>query len=411
MEWVSLGGGIHFTKKDYPVKKLIKLLKDFSSKFGVQVYLEPGEHLISFSKEWYFSQSQVINISSENDNKIFQKLNPFALLEISSEPSGANVLVNGLDSGKTPFVLEEVNPGKYSFEFLLEGYVSSKGELNVKPGANYFKGKLAVKEFSFTLTSVPESVAIVDSIEIGLTPVQINMPRGTHYIHLVSGELEWMKDISLEENTEMKVDLKREATVIFEIIPAGEAFIVNNGNKFPADSIINTYEGMQTFEILRGGYPERRRIYMLSGGKIYNFRINLEGETSLFIVSNPAGADVYWMGAYLGKTPLRDFRTRPGTGILKLLWGGGELEEKLTFNDGQTYTIFRELPGRTKVWVDSFPYGLKVFLDGNEAGITPVFFEIFAGQHTVECEGPDGIRKLQTITLTGEVERRLNFVF
>lgn len=51
MEWVSLGGGIHFTKKGYPIKKFTKLLKDFSSKFGVQVYLEPGEAVITQSAE------------------------------------------------------------------------------------------------------------------------------------------------------------------------------------------------------------------------------------------------------------------------------------------------------------------------------------------------------------------------
>ena len=51
MEWVSLGGGIHFTKKGYPVKRLTKLLKDFSDKFGIQVYLEPGEAVITQSAE------------------------------------------------------------------------------------------------------------------------------------------------------------------------------------------------------------------------------------------------------------------------------------------------------------------------------------------------------------------------
>lgn len=43
LDWVSLGGGIHFIAPDYPLEKLAKRLKDFSEKFGVQVYLEPGE--------------------------------------------------------------------------------------------------------------------------------------------------------------------------------------------------------------------------------------------------------------------------------------------------------------------------------------------------------------------------------
>lgn len=48
-EWVSLGGGIHFTGKDYPLDAFCKRLKAFSERFGVQVYLEPGEAAITNS--------------------------------------------------------------------------------------------------------------------------------------------------------------------------------------------------------------------------------------------------------------------------------------------------------------------------------------------------------------------------
>ena len=43
LDWVSLGGGIHFIAPDYPLEKLADRLKGFSEKYGVQVYLEPGE--------------------------------------------------------------------------------------------------------------------------------------------------------------------------------------------------------------------------------------------------------------------------------------------------------------------------------------------------------------------------------
>lgn len=47
LKWVSLGGGIHFTGEGYPVGKLAARLKAFSDRFGVQVYLEPGEAAIT----------------------------------------------------------------------------------------------------------------------------------------------------------------------------------------------------------------------------------------------------------------------------------------------------------------------------------------------------------------------------
>jgi carboxynorspermidine decarboxylase len=51
MEWVSIGGGIYFTKDGYPVERFCTILKDFSQKHGVQVYLEPGEAAITNSTE------------------------------------------------------------------------------------------------------------------------------------------------------------------------------------------------------------------------------------------------------------------------------------------------------------------------------------------------------------------------
>lgn len=49
MEWISLGGGIHFTGDDYPIEKLANRLKRFAQDNSVQVYLEPGEAAITKS--------------------------------------------------------------------------------------------------------------------------------------------------------------------------------------------------------------------------------------------------------------------------------------------------------------------------------------------------------------------------
>lgn len=49
VEWVSLGGGIHFTGENYPLDKFCARLRAFAQKFGVQVYLEPGEASITKS--------------------------------------------------------------------------------------------------------------------------------------------------------------------------------------------------------------------------------------------------------------------------------------------------------------------------------------------------------------------------
>lgn len=49
VEWVSLGGGIHFTRDDYPLDRFCDRLREFSERYGVQVYLEPGEATVTNS--------------------------------------------------------------------------------------------------------------------------------------------------------------------------------------------------------------------------------------------------------------------------------------------------------------------------------------------------------------------------
>lgn len=51
LQWVSFGGGIYFTGENYPVDKFCKKIKEFSRRFSVQVYFEPGEAVITQSAE------------------------------------------------------------------------------------------------------------------------------------------------------------------------------------------------------------------------------------------------------------------------------------------------------------------------------------------------------------------------
>ena len=43
LKWVNFGGGHHITRGDYDRELLIKLVREFKERYGVEVYLEPGE--------------------------------------------------------------------------------------------------------------------------------------------------------------------------------------------------------------------------------------------------------------------------------------------------------------------------------------------------------------------------------
>lgn len=43
MKWVNMGGGHHITRPDYDIDRLARVVKTFTERWEVQVYLEPGE--------------------------------------------------------------------------------------------------------------------------------------------------------------------------------------------------------------------------------------------------------------------------------------------------------------------------------------------------------------------------------
>ncbi len=46
MKWLNLGGGHHITRPDYDRQRLIRLVRGLREKYGLQVYLEPGEAVV-----------------------------------------------------------------------------------------------------------------------------------------------------------------------------------------------------------------------------------------------------------------------------------------------------------------------------------------------------------------------------
>lgn len=74
LKWVNFGGGHHITKHGYDVERLVRLVQIFREKWGLEVYLEPGE---AVGWECGYLASSVIDIV-ENEAKI-------AILDVSAE--------------------------------------------------------------------------------------------------------------------------------------------------------------------------------------------------------------------------------------------------------------------------------------------------------------------------------------
>ncbi|MCO1334148.1 carboxynorspermidine decarboxylase [Microbulbifer sp. OS29] len=66
MEWINFGGGHHITRRDYQVDELVEAVRDFASKYDVQVYLEPGEAISLFAG---ILVAEVVDIAWNGENQ------------------------------------------------------------------------------------------------------------------------------------------------------------------------------------------------------------------------------------------------------------------------------------------------------------------------------------------------------
>lgn len=102
LKWLSLGGGIFFTYPGYPVEKLALALKAFSAKHDIQLYLEPGEAIITRTTDLVVSVIDIV----ENDKKT-------AIVDSATEAHRLDTLIydepasvlEASDNGAFPYVI------------------------------------------------------------------------------------------------------------------------------------------------------------------------------------------------------------------------------------------------------------------------------------------------------------------
>ncbi|MGF1906275.1 carboxynorspermidine decarboxylase [Aliivibrio salmonicida] len=100
LEWVSLGGGVFFTWPGYDVDKLATVLKAFSDKHKVQLYLEPGEAIITKTADLVVSVVDIV----ENGKKT-------AIVDSATEAHRLDTLIYNEPAS----ILEASEQGQYEY--------------------------------------------------------------------------------------------------------------------------------------------------------------------------------------------------------------------------------------------------------------------------------------------------------
>ncbi len=114
LKWLNLGGGHHITRNDYDRERLISIVKRLKEKYGVQIYLEPGEAVV-------LNAGYLVSTVLET----FKNGIDIAVLDTSAACHMPDVI----EMPYTPPLLNAAKPNEKEFTFRLGGPTCLSGDV------------------------------------------------------------------------------------------------------------------------------------------------------------------------------------------------------------------------------------------------------------------------------------------
>lgn len=129
-----------------------------------------GEYRVTVSAAGYLAKELAVTISDRTPLQLEAELvSDSATLRLSSVPSGATVLVNGIARGETPCTVERIPEGAAGVEVCLDGYATYSQNVKLTAGQQ--------EEITVTLQQLPATLRVV-SIPSGARIYVDNQFRG-----------------------------------------------------------------------------------------------------------------------------------------------------------------------------------------------------------------------------------------
>ena len=305
-------------------------------------------------------------------------------VSITSQPSGATVIVDGMDRGTTPVTLFDLAPGRHHLKYRLAGYVERDRFFNTNdaPGPYIEKNEVLEEEKGLLLLKTePEGCDIqIDGVSVGRTPrlvthlaakgvYNVKLRKAGYQDQVISVKFEGRKPLVREEKMVLA-----SGTIDISSEPAGAEVTVNGIVKGVTPLRVEEVpRGRATVKFRLDGFAEEVRELAINAGDIQALPIVLKGlPGTLQLASVPDGARFYVNNEAKGKGPLSLTGLNPGEYLVRAeLEGYGTMTKTIRLDNGQSASEeFQMSNVMGRIEVRSNPVGAQVFLDGKLYGTT-----------------------------------------
>jgi len=262
----------------YGRKGLVKEEYKTIEKLEEQVKQRPG---IAFNLSLVYGRKETLK--SQIDKV---EADALALLQgfisISSEPTGAEVFLDGDLVGATPFTTEGLREGSYSIEIRKDNYATVNQAVSVKASLiTEFTKELVLLPGSLVINSEPVgSTVLLDGEKIGVTPLEISKIKVGEYEITISKENYSTNAITAQiepaDVTIVNTSLVALTGILtINDLPDGSFVYLDGERTFPSNSttmrrkvLKNIPVGKHELTIKKNNYIEKNIIVMINSGQI-----------------------------------------------------------------------------------------------------------------------------------------------
>lgn len=181
-------------------------------------------------------------------------------VEFVVEPGGANIELNGQDTGfRTPTRIPSVPAGTYVYVVSKPGYEPTKGSFQLNEGGNaVVVGSLESSAGRFSISSRPEGATVyLDGEMVGVTPVDlVGIHPGTHQVGLVHPDYAMVvREVDTSDGSKGVVDskLKDEGAKVVVSTGSGSGTVSLDGVPLGTGSKVKVQAARGSYELVVGG--------------------------------------------------------------------------------------------------------------------------------------------------------------
>lgn len=193
-----------------------------------------GKYKVDFASPIFMPRTMEVDLADRKPVKVVAQLvSSAARLKVDSDPSGAEVFVNGVSRGVTPASLEDLVAGAADVKVSKPGYEPYSRRMTFESTQSYeIKAELVALPSTLIVDTDPVGATVlIDGLASGTTPATVHAQDGTRKIEVVLMGYETVAtNLVMAPNDTQRLDLKlvkNSGTLVLDTEPASVKVYIN----------------------------------------------------------------------------------------------------------------------------------------------------------------------------------------